>query len=177
MRPPWSASATSAHSSTDSPTTSESRHEHGEAAGNDARFTVGRSSLMCVSAPPRGMMESWCHRKEQSFFNSWKHQIRLDFCSSRSDVVVAIGNLDVGFPCSFIWRNIYTSEFESPAWKPKLATPPSPPAVKEEPHSAGSWKKKFFRRMREQDMEKWRKDLRKTCPHTSLPQQTEAVLR
>uniref|UniRef100_A0A3B3DZT1 F-box only protein 15-like n=1 Tax=Oryzias melastigma TaxID=30732 RepID=A0A3B3DZT1_ORYME len=77
----------------------------------------------------------------------------------------------------FIWRNIYTSEFESPAWKPKLATPPSPPAVKEEPHSAGSWKKKFFRRMREQDMEKWRKDLRKTCPHTSLPQQTEAVLR
>uniref|UniRef100_A0A8C7ZGC6 Uncharacterized protein n=1 Tax=Oryzias sinensis TaxID=183150 RepID=A0A8C7ZGC6_9TELE len=79
---------------------------------------------------------------------------------------------------SFVWRNIYASEFGSPEWKPKLAPPPSPAtATKEEPCSAGGWKKKFFRRMGEQDMDKWKKDLRSVCPHTSLPQQTEAVLR
>uniref|UniRef100_A0A8C7ZE21 F-box domain-containing protein n=1 Tax=Oryzias sinensis TaxID=183150 RepID=A0A8C7ZE21_9TELE len=78
----------------------------------------------------------------------------------------------------FVWRNIYASEFGSPEWKPKLAPPPSPAtATKEEPCSAGGWKKKFFRRMGEQDMDKWKKDLRSVCPHTSLPQQTEAVLR
>ncbi|XP_034433649.1 F-box only protein 15-like isoform X1 [Hippoglossus hippoglossus] len=73
-----------------------------------------------------------------------------------------------------LWKKIYTSEFGTQTWRPKLAHD----AVMEvEERPLGHWKKMYFRTLAGQEVNKWKRELRDIRPHTGLPRQTELVLR
>ncbi|KAM6961536.1 F-box only protein 15-like [Tautogolabrus adspersus] len=76
-----------------------------------------------------------------------------------------------------MWHKIYMSEFGSQTWKPKAADDAAVVTVEVGDHSAGHWKRMYFRTIAGQEVNKWRRELRDISPYTGLPRQTEWVLR
>ncbi|XP_074554525.1 F-box only protein 15-like isoform X2 [Halichoeres trimaculatus] len=78
-----------------------------------------------------------------------------------------------------VWRKLYTSEFGSQTWKPKLAHCAAKDVDFEEPRDlpAGHWRRMYLNTVTGREMYKFRKHLRILSPLTGLPMLTEMVLR
>lgn len=78
-----------------------------------------------------------------------------------------------------IWHKIYTSEFGSQTWKPKLADDAAPKVNFVEPRDllAGHWKRMYLTSVAGKEMYKWRNEMKDISPVTGIPKQMERVLR